>query len=259
MSSVAPANDLEIAFWGLRRSGNHAVIAWIVSLFEGPVGFFNDLNHSRPLTPQTASDNLPGFPAARRAFAGDRGKRLCIYSYEDPDLAKNRALEPPRHVLGASSRKLDVLLLRDPYNMLASRLKILHERKSDHVAGEMLEHDGLSIVSLWMQHAKEFLGESRNLEDGVLAMNYNRWVFDEDYRREICRLLGGAYSEKTLPFIPRYGFGSSFEGSLQPRLLNRLGLLHRWRHLKEDPLFRELIDDPELRKFSDRIFGPVLS
>ena len=256
--SNAPTNELEIAFWGLRRSGNHAVIAWIVSLFEGPVGYFNDLNHSAPTTSDTCSSPLPGFDESKQAGAGTLPKRLCLCSFEDANLDSDSRPIPPTQLFGNSSRRLNIILLRDPYNMLASRLRIFRDRADTPLSREMLVHQGTPIMDLWTRYAIEFLGRSNHFDGETLPINYNRWVFDQNYRRDICEMLGGEYSEETLPFVPRNGFGSSFENSGQARLLNRIGLLHRWRHYKDDPVFRELTGKPEIHELSDEIFGEIL-
>jgi hypothetical protein len=45
----------------------------------------------------------------------------------------------------------------------------------------------------------------------VVTILYDRFVEDEEYRKDICFLLGGRYNEDFLNFMPNEGGGSSFD------------------------------------------------
>lgn len=40
-----PVNDVELCLHGMSRSGNHAVIEWIQSMYSDPVDFWNNANN----------------------------------------------------------------------------------------------------------------------------------------------------------------------------------------------------------------------
>src|SRR5579871_3131225 len=52
-------NDLEIQFFGLQRSGNHAILSWIFQQFEEPVYFFNMV---KPFTDPILNWRFAGLP-----------------------------------------------------------------------------------------------------------------------------------------------------------------------------------------------------
>jgi len=161
---------------------------------------------------------------------------------------------------GCSGRRATILILRDPLNMFASRLKLHRDRPKNSFAAQMLlgNGDGASqLTNCWLQYAREFAGETCCLGERLVRINYNWWIVDEAYRREICQQVGGEYREDTLGQVPEYGFGSSFDGRQHGRLQNRQGLLTRWKHFQGDPQFENLVSCPELRRLANVIFGEI--
>ena len=62
---------------------------------------------------------------------------------------------------------LDVLILRDPSNLFASR------KKSGFY--EERERAGHNLV-IWKQHARVFAGERSYLAQPTVTINHNRWT-----------------------------------------------------------------------------------
>src|SRR4051794_21427526 len=134
MPGPEPTNATEIRVVGMSRSGNHAIINWILDQCRGRSCFlncaepgFNPFASARPLTPEA-----PGHRASFEGFeieAERRGrfsrKDLLIHSYEDTFLgpfAKAATEERHHRWVGSSARRIDLLILRDPRNLFASRL-----------------------------------------------------------------------------------------------------------------------------------------
>src|SRR6185369_12562675 len=134
--------------WGIRRSGNHAIIGWILKHVGAPFVHFNDIrDSSNPLTPSGV--HVEGIPAwrykrgllrkARHYFVARNGARFAgsdpsvdyeglaslpglscrIFSYEDQPVVRTEA---PSIAVSRESRNT-VLLLRDPFNLFASLMK----------------------------------------------------------------------------------------------------------------------------------------
>ena len=95
----------------------------------------------------------------------------------------------------ASLLRYDVLLLRDTFNLIASRLK----------KGFLsVKTKGMSLTDMWIEYAKEFLEETSYLSNNKVIINYNLWFSDISYRREIWFFvtwygsIGGHKSTKSL-------------------------------------------------------------
>lgn len=260
---------------GLQRSGNHAIINWLESLYpaalhlnEQPHGFFEDAE---------------SVVAVRAALS----RTPCvIVSFEDAVgvsklqgkafVANVRRLDPedfPGHACHV------LHILRDPYNCWASRVKAREGGKlTSSRRLEDFRRDWIDIARLAVRDP-----------DSVLL--YNAWHGDRAYREALCARLGGTYSERTLGEVRSEGGGSSFDGYGRPPLRDILGNLghyvsgdfrkrflsdprryfdrlftrpvdgrslkvdSRWQHVLEHEASRPLFQDKEVRELSDLIFG----
>jgi hypothetical protein len=257
---------------GLQRSGNHAVINWLASLF-GTAAHQNDLPHDY-------------FSHAENLAAIASGKAECsIFSFEDSrgKFRENRSLlESVGRVDPATLPDFDchvIHILRDPYNCWASRVRARE-------TGRLTSSSALdAFISHWVE-----LARLRRTQRGTFIL-YNAWFKDQAYRKKICARLGGSYSEQTLGEILGLGGGSSFDGFVRPsyrtilrkfdyyltsdfrrrflkapgsyvsRLFSpsldgrQLQVDRRWEHIigREDS--RPLFDNEEVRALATEIFG----
>lgn len=256
-------NQKEICIVGMRRSGNHAVLNWIRAQQPGEVCLLN--NVAAGTNPyRYKSDNLLRYhpehykQAAiyRQQANGSLIKRDClIYSYEDWSLAQivQPRFERNRDLyIGKSSKRFDLLVLRDPFNLFASRLK------QNFVATKTKK---LPMVKMWLEYAREFVGESRHLKRRRLCVNYNRWFGDLDYRRALAAQLEIPFSDAGLETISAFGGGSSFDGvgdrNELAKSASSLDVTNRWRQFADDPTFQRLFEADELWHYSTQIFGDL--
>jgi hypothetical protein len=263
---------------GLQRSGNHAIINWIGSLFERPA-HLNDAAHDF----FARTENVTGNPALAKADCG-------IVSFED---ARGRL---GRTELGATRRLLDsvelldgarfpdfdcrvVHVLRDPYNCWASRVKARETGGLSSPAA--MEH----FLESWIAMAE------RCARDEAGFILYNDWFRSRPYRQAACARLGGTYSERTLGEVLGQGRGSSFDGFVRPSYRTILGRLDyymtpdfrrrflkapgsyvarlfapgidgrqlqvdsRWEHVVGRDDARALFENQDVRELSRAIFG----
>jgi len=242
-------NQHEIRVMGLRRTGNHAIIAWIKQQTSGQVMFLNNVEpcHS-PYRFYHLHFPDRGYGAA--AWGRFTPQDWLIYSYEDHDLAQ---IGDPRYYrchdlyVGKSAKIFDVLILRDPFNLLASRYK--KQYLSVKGAG--------SVVDLWLQYAREFVGETQYLKNPKVLINYNRWVVDRDYRQAIAQQLGLTFSDAGIDYVGSYGGGSSFDGMALRGQAAQMEVNQRWRHFETDAGYRTLLQNQALFDYSKRIFGVI--
>jgi hypothetical protein len=226
-------NDLEIQFFGLRRSGNHGVIAWIAQQYARPITFLNDVNPFEDPFATFALGRIPNAipvrklaPDATEALRAAH-KDLLLISYEDLKLLELEGAEllPDRaRWLGESGQMRRVLLLRDFYNWIASRIKLI-EKRSDGEAD--LAKRTRSMIRIWLSYAREFAGETCHLGEDVERVSYSRWVSDDACAAALLERLGVPVSDISRNVVPKTGGGSSFgdEGAAVR------GLFERWKYL----------------------------
>ncbi len=259
-------NDNELAVVGLQRCGQHALIHWILAQGRGRRVFLNDV---RALSNPFASFSSGEFetrglwrfdPRAEREGRLTR-KRWLVYNYEDgppgepfqPEFERRRA-----EWLGPSARRFSLIVLRDPFNFFASRLRWARSPSAGWsklpLRGELARD---MLTGLWKAHAREYLGDTRHLPEEKVVVSYNRFVAERDYRRALAARLGLHFSDRGRAHVPDYGPGSSFDGRRFHWRAQRMRVLERFRHFAGDAFYRAIFDDEELLDLSRRAFGRV--
>jgi hypothetical protein len=256
--------------WGIRRSGNHAVIGWILKNRGTPHVHFNDIPDPRnPLAP--GGVDVAGLPMWRykrglprkirhrffarhhssfagsdpsvdyRGLASTPGLACRVFSYEDklPTQAHGESC-----VAAPGEVCVSVLLLRDPFNLFASLLK----------AG-VFSRELNELPALYTAYTEQFL---RRDETGVVGINYNEWVQNPGYRISTARRLGFETDGSAYDHVPPNGGGSSFSGQSFAGRGSRMDVLGRWRHAATNEDFRRLIRAPQVRSVAVTMF-PALA
>ncbi|HWO84480.1 MAG TPA: hypothetical protein VNM38_11930 [Solirubrobacterales bacterium] len=250
-------NETEIRVVGLSRSGNHAIVNWILAQAPGRTCFLNcaepGCNPFASARPRTSE--LPGWRAPYAGFEIEAeregrltGKDLLIHSYEDTFLGPFRKPENEAHHdewVGRSRRRIDLLVLRDARNLFASRLASGYGWLEDEV-----------VSRIWAQHAREFLGLRRNLHQERLMVSYNDWVTSRGYRRRVAEAIGLEFDDRAAHKVPAAAGGSSFDGTAYDGRAEQMPVLQRWHEFVGEPRFHRLLT-PAVRELSDRIFGPA--
>lgn len=240
----------------MSRSGNHAVINWILAQATGRTCFincaepkFNPFETARPLDDGgSIVPNYPEFDLAAELRGDFSRKDLLVYSHEDCFLGTMvRGAFEQNHdaMVGPSRQRTDVLILRDPYNLFASRRHGGFGDVSDSIA-----------MRIWKQHAREFAGDRRYLKQRRVLIAYNRWAAERDYRQRIAAELGIEFGDDSIAEVPAAGNGSSFDGRRYHGSATRMKTLERWKHFADDRAYAALFDR-EVRDLSRRIFGDV--
>lgn len=258
-------NQRELRVIGLSRSGTHAVINWLLAQVEGRYCFLNCAEpKSNPfLTARPLDSGLPyqsnygGFDLAREQGGRFSHKDILIHGYEDCFLSMvcGKAFER-RHdeFVGASAERLDVLILRDPYNLFASRKKAGIDRDASPEEFEVSTWG--TIARIWRQHARAFIRERRYSAQPLVTVSYNRWARDPAYRAALAERLGLQFNDAGFRHVPAVASGSSFDGVRYHGRPESMKVLERWRHFQHDSHFWNLFED-EMVKLSERIFGPI--
>jgi len=246
----------EIRMFAVRRSGHHALIHWIAQQCGEPIRFINDCQpFENPLQyhgrqPRAAEEWYIGIKDPR--FLALSGSPL-VYNYEHRDLAPfaSREVVPAGLRFGTGEQVREVLVHRDPYNLLASHRKWRPEEfdRPEYVP---------RLLALWKLYAREFLRTTEYLADPV-CVNYNRWFIDPGYRTGLIRALDlPVAADLGVPAeVSPYGGGSSFDKSTMDGQAAQMKVLERWKAFDGRQPLTELID-AETQELSDQIFGPIL-
>lgn len=233
----APLAPREIVVLGMARSGNHAVIEWLLSGAGRSWVFANDLNVGQD----------PFQPAGLVHRSRGEEPRLAVYSHEDFD---------PATVGDRVPGGAHVLVLRDPYNLLASRLRA-HSINPDAVGMPSTRDAARMVMERWILHALEFIGQTHHLPNRF-NVNFASFIGDSNYRRDLAAGLRIEPDDSTLKRVATYGRGSSFDRMRYDGKADRMRVLDRWREYAGDPVFQDAVRDPRIRQLAELIF-PGLS
>lgn len=228
----------------MRRSGNHAISNWVLKQLEGATCYNNNMGPFHP----------PENTIIKRIFLKGWSKYNLVVSLEDKP-CEAAFLPFDEKKFGKASIKANILILRDPFNMFASRWVWKDE------FGRMFREDKMhqqEIIDLWKDHAQTFLawrnGQVLNKNEIYIPIQYNQWFKDLEYRKELAHKLGLEFTDKGKEEVSGYGFGSSFEGRENDGKASNSKVMERWEGLKENSSYKSLFQDAELRSLASEIF-----
>jgi hypothetical protein len=235
-------NNYLFTFFALKRSGHHAVMVWLAYHFNLPIFVLNNI------TPYTDPYLTSGF-----YNSWDKESDWLVH-IEDVEQIRNvhkhclvigildfniTRLEDGidiiwqrQRTVGESLKIFNILVLRDPFNMLASRW---------YKPGPVPQLiDNSEILDIWEIYAEEYLGLT-NFLNYKLAINYNLWFSSIDYRKQLSANLGLDFTDAGLNIVPKAaGSGSSFDQSFYNGRGNQMKVLERWKVCQQDKLFCEV-------------------
>lgn len=238
---------VEIRIAGLQRNGNHAVINWIIRQSGPDVLFFNDVE------PECPFDD-PYLHSSSSSKNTDGRYDCVIYSYEDRllDLICHKNYYPQKNIFNINAEKrIDVIILRNPFNAIASRMK--HTTVSSYRSAYI---SGLNITQLWTTYAHEYLGHTRKLNNTKIVINYDLWCKSKDYRKKLASLLDLNFTDAGFNEIKTFGSGSSFDKINYNERANEMKTDQRWKYYSDNEEYKDLFKDKTLIKLTNEIFSP---
>ncbi len=282
-------NRNEVRVLGIRRSGNHGIISWMIDNHPGIVVHLNDILFEKGQDPYHSLRNritVKGLPYWRchqeftkrtlvslikyfvntpERFALQRidksvnieyirrARKDCfIYSYEDIG-AKDSRLElfdqKYQDYLGESQKRVEVLILRDPFNLFASLLQ------SDMI--ERTNEDRKKYVELYKSYGREFLSQHENRIPEKIYINYNKWCISREYRIDIAHKLGFETNGDAYKKVGSMGKGSSFDKLSLQGNATLMKVTERWKKYENDSFYQEIFKDEELLDISHKIYGNI--
>ncbi len=247
-----PVNKTELKVLGMRRSGNHAVIMWMMRAARAGAPdaehvFLNNCKISENAYRLQADFRPPEYSDDEYRRIRERRNRaylptdFLVRSFEDYDLSQFRAPENEAHY-GRALRRLCAVIIRDPLNLFASRLK----------AGYVGAKSPLSLMDLYLDHASTLLKTAEEF-----PILYNQWLVSESYRDDLLARLHLSGADLPSDKAESFGPGSSFTG--RGAELDKKQLLRRWEAYRDDPWFkREILGNSDLMDITRTHFPEVL-
>ena len=259
-SWTSVVNQKELRITGLRRSGNHAIVEWIKAQENGKIEHLNNLEvrcnpyrykyeHIKDFHPEHAKWAFKHYrPLAQGEFIATD---CLICGYEDHNLASisDPFFEQLHDVyLGKSNKRFDIIIIRDPFNLFASRLKsgMINVRPKK-----------FTVADLWVQYAREFLHETNYFKHHKICINYNRWFIDFEYRKELANQLEIKFTDAGMDRVVSLGGGSSFDGQNMDGAASKMAVLDRWKNFVDNPDYRRIFQNQALLAYSKKIFGDM--
>ncbi len=215
---------------GVRRSGIHAVVNWIRAALGEPHVLLNNVH----LASLNAKERNTVFS---KGFAtSDSADEHVLVVFEDKRL--HRVIKSPLLKRIGGDRRKHLVVLRDPYNLAASRLQRTRRRHNR-------DTDPRRVAELWPDHARHNKTWTRCV--------YNRWFVDESYRSELATTLGLPTCPPLPNRIARAGHGSSFDGVRYDGRTREMPVVDRWRKFVDDREYQQLVQHSTLAALSAEI------
>ena len=199
--AFAPGQVLRV--YGMRRSGNHALINWIMRNAENGRGLFlNDCRHGGD--PVASASAVTVFENGQEVALAGKPRKVrhagalpfTVVSYEDrvPPTAP-KPLYPAPETL--------VIIYRSFLHWAAS---LLRKIQGNDGYGPL---DRNRIMGRALSTYSEML--NRVQDEDVVPLCYDAWTADEHYRKDALARLGLPGLDLSLGAVQRYGGGSSFQ------------------------------------------------
>lgn len=135
--------------------------------------------------------------------------------------------------------KCSILILRDPFNFMASRIEYQKRTRFDMLSEAM---------DFWKTQAREYLRITKKLKGEFIPINFNSWTSSKTYRKELSEKFDmNNFRDLGCDEIPAYGNGSSFT---QRSVVPTKDVLYRYKQVKK--CFRYV--DKEAIELAELIF-----
>tara|TARA_R100001509_G_scaffold165380_1_gene146754 strand:+ start:12694 stop:13488 length:795 start_codon:yes stop_codon:yes gene_type:complete len=173
-----------------------------------------------------------------------------IYNIEDLTIREfNQRQMWDYEDMGANSKS--IIILRDPYNFIASCLQRL-VNPPDPGATDV----GLELprrMEDWKEHAKQVLDGTETTQETEF-ISFNEWFASKDYRESICDNLDLTFTDFGINDVMNFGSGSSFDRQKFDGSAQKMSVLSRYESWKDHSAFKHLVDD-EVEYYAKEIFG----
>jgi len=271
--------EREIRIFGIKRSGNHAVLSFLWDHFpmkKKEIVHLGNTNLSLfPMHPKEAMEFGSFARELRRTWDVDR---TFINGIEHLPTDHIAVLLQPFYLYNRQRREwafkyekkyfarkvYNIIILRSFHNNLASLVKLGEIRDTHEEEVRSLFYGSCvykEFTELWVQYAKEIAGITNYIPNKIVII-YDEFVSSEDYRREISHRLGLEHVDSGINFVARAK--SSFDYHKYRGEALKMKVLDRWKYFYEADYpnvwwsldeCRNMILNQEVVKYNKDIFG----
>lgn len=219
----------------MRRGGQHGIIHWICSQAR-PAIHYNNNEYSKKnkfadrnpvIYPKTGGRHVGSKPDGHSCY------NVVLYNFEDRRISiyKDRLL--------ARFKEEDVtfiVILRDPYNLYASRRKDSKKWKE----------------ALYLEHMNYY--EQKD----IVGINFNKWFSDKEYRKRLAEKLDIEFTDEGLnkAVHPQAG-PSSFDKDRYRDNAQQMNVLGRYNQINPKGVFDKF--PSAIKKFAKKHFNMEIS
>jgi len=258
----------EIVTLGLRRGGIHGMLVWICGMFDGKYivhlntrlrGFkdwyiFSDKN--KKFTKSKISfikylkrNNLP-LNFYINSVEQSTPKKFVSVDNNNYKRKKEKIVNDLSANSFSKSRKY-VLFLRNPFNNLAS---LMEARRNKRYPKSWFAKEIRLFRKNWIAYAKEFVGKT-NYITKKNKINYDHWISDENYRKNISEKLRLPFNDRNFGKMPHAG--SSFDNFKFKTKAYNMDVLNRWTKYKNCEEYNKILFYTPLLDLYNEIFGDL--
>lgn len=233
---------VDIYLFGIRRSGNHGFAKWLLGQFPHlPVDksnkdigvWYDDYNHHLGRKAGLVPDeNLAPRMDDVRLISYENDTRLIREDEREQLLCKEDGVD-----------KYCFVILRNPLNWYASYSRYQYTPKVPEA----------HLFELMLQYFEIFHLQKK--DPRVVAVLFDRWVTDPEYRKEIARRITQRPTDRGFGKMETIGVGSSFDGWKYKDKAHKMDLLRRYHHLAAE-VREELLRNPRVKRMLDS-FPPL--
>jgi hypothetical protein len=188
-------------FYGLRRSGNHAILEWLIQNMGGP-GNRNIIRPRRIIQRgRTVYINEANTYPSRGYIKRDI--TFCQSTFENVIVAYEDV--PTDYFFFDTPDSHKIVILRDIFNLFSSRYKYMTKHPEEIERYSIVMRTDEKAIEVWKEHANS----------NALIILFEKWIESKDYRDSICEKLGISNYDIT-DTMTEFGEGSSFTGQKKP-------------------------------------------
>ena len=225
---------------GMKRSGHHAIVYWIANNLSGKSVIYNDCRFGwkgRKLMPNPAAT-----PIMQIGKLEEEAVDNHIYNIEDFDICDLDKYDFRNfHNICDNDYIQFILVLRDPFNWIASSLKT-----NSDISIEIDKR-----ISLWLKQANLFF--NKDVYQYIYRLNYNNWFISDEYKKELSKIFQLDSWENNINSTSPRGGGSSFDGMHMKNKAKDMKVLDRWQYYQRTDKFATLFSS-ELIDTGNKIF-----
>lgn len=254
--------------FGVKRTGNHAIIHWLIPQMSNGVRFFNDHKYfhyeDNNVDEHTLNEHLLQLWNGRLFinYVKQRGCDSYLKEYTNVDnmisfegISLQDVLKGEEEWLNILNKSINrkynpnikigenkkyIILLRNPWNIFASQIKWGDSREG---------YNRLDIdVDVWKGYYELYLNPPPN----VHIIIFDKWFMDINYRKEISKSLEIEFTDLTLNKVAKAGGGSTFDKLEFDGRAQEMNVLNRYKQMMNHEKMIEWLNGSDAKELKEK-------